>query len=425
MARVESVVYTPHRAEFGPASIQWERVDGAKVIPDLPQIVWADRYPWREANLWLMSMAARRDSNLRTVQTKATALCAYARWLEDTKTEWWDFPARKENRCLVRYRAYLIEARENGHLAPSTVTQRMRVLVGFYRWLKYTGLISPAWPMWQERTVGIRLTDSFGFERTFNVRSTDVSIPNRRAPGERLEDGLLPLSPTDRQSALDFARVNASQELFLMLAVGFFTGMRLQTIADLRVRTLTNAVLEPNVPDLYRLAIGPQAIPPVATKFGVTGQAWIPKILLEELLRYAHSLRRLEREVKAATPDKDRIFLTRFGNPYAKREVDKSVAINVEMHAFRNRAVRAGLSFMSRFRFHQTRCTFATELATLAIQSGGSMHAVAIVKEALLHAHESTSLRYIKFVEKTPLKVEAANAFTRAFLGLSLQSKYE
>jgi hypothetical protein len=49
---------------------------------------------------------------------------------------------------------------------------------------------------------------------------------------------------------------------------------------------------------------------------------------------------------------------------------------------------------------------------------GGAINAIAIVMEAMLHKDEATTFRYIKFVEKTPAKTEAANAFTREFLGI-------
>ncbi|WP_256587759.1 site-specific integrase [Pseudomonas sp. Irchel 3E13] len=294
----------------------------------------------------------------------------------------------------------------------------MRVVIGFYRWLTVTGLLSPDWPMWLERTIGIHLTNSFGLERTLAVTTTDLSIPNRSRPGERLEDGLLPVSAADRNQILNFARKQASEELFLLLTCGFFTGMRIQTLTDLKVKTLTNAIPDPCDQNLYRLGVGPGASPSVATKFGITGQVWITKDLLEELIRYSHSEHRLKREIKASSDCKDLVFLTRFGNPYAQRGSNKSVAINVEMHNFRKAALANGLQTMRDFRFHQTRCTFATELARLAISAGGGIHAVAIVKDALLHKHESTALRYIKFVEKTPIKQELANTFTRAFLGI-------
>ncbi|MBP0633672.1 integrase [Cupriavidus sp. AcVe19-1a] len=73
---------------------------------------------------------------------------------------------------------------------------------------------------------------------------------------------------------------------------------------------------------------------------------------------------------------------------------------------------------MRGFRFHQSRSTFATELARIAIRAGGAVNAIAMVKEALLHKNEATSLKYIRFVENAPSKEDVANAFTREFLGL-------
>ncbi|ANC01149.1 integrase [Pseudomonas putida] len=418
MARLESIDHTPYRSEAHEDRLNWERVVDGRMIKGLPQLFWADGKPWREANLWLMEGACNQEVDLKTVQAKATCLHTYANWLETSDNKWWDFPARKENRCLVRYRGALVAARDNSELSSSTVSQRMRVVVSFYRWLAATNLLSPAWPMWKERTVGVHLSNPFGFKRTLAITTTDLAIPNRARPGERLESGLLPVSASDRNQILDFAQSQASEELFLLLITGFFTGMRIQTLTDLKVKTLSNATPDPCDPNLYRINVGPAASPSVATKFDVTGQVWITRELLEKLLRYSHSERRLKREIKASPDHKDLVFLTRFGNPYAQRGSNKSAAINVEMHGFRKIALANGIQSMRNFRFHQTRCTFATELARLAISFGGGLHAVAIVKEALLHKNESTALKYIKFVEKTPIKRELANSFTKAFLGI-------
>lgn len=377
--------------------------------------------PWREANLWLHENAATRDVTLLTVQTTGTGLHAYAKWLEENSVDWRHFPARKADRCLVRYKGSLIEARDKGILAPSTASQRMRVTVRFYRWLGVTGLISPAWPMWREQTLGIRLTDPLGFDRTVRVTTTDLRISNRKSHGLRLEDGLLPVTVATRDNILGFCRERASEELFLMLALGFYSGLRISSIANLKVQSLTNAVPDPATPELYKIAVGPGADPPVATKYSVTGQAWIPRELLDQLLKYSHSIRRLQREEKARPENKDLVFLTRFGNPYAQRATDKSVAINVEIHALKKLAVKYDADVPKDFHFHQSRCTFATELARLAIRFGGPINAISIVKDALLHKNESISINYIKFIEQSPAKEAAANAFTVAFLGVLSQ----
>lgn len=57
-----------------------------------------------------------------------------------------------------------------------------------------------------------------------------------------MESGLPPVSAVDRDAILDFAKQNASSELYLMLALGFFTGMRLGTICDLRIDTLEQSI---------------------------------------------------------------------------------------------------------------------------------------------------------------------------------------
>jgi hypothetical protein len=43
---------------------------------------------------------------------------------------------------------------------------------------------------------------------------------------------------------------------------------------------------------------------------------------------------------------------------------------------------------------------------------------LAMVKEALLHKDESTTLKYIKFVQHSPIKEAIANEFTKAFMGI-------
>jgi integrase len=378
MARLEAVQFQPQRARVEGERVVWTPAtqcwNGA-----LPQLCWRDGGPWREANLWVYERAVVHKKHPRTVLADASALLGYAKWLEDSQTRWWDFPARKADRCLHRYRGYLVAARDKSQLSPSTVSQRMRVVVSFYRWLKAQGLLSAESPMWRERVIGINVPDAFGFDRTITVRSTDLAIPNRPGPGEGLEDGLLPVSTADRDALLAFAMQHASQELFLLLTLGFYTGLRMGTLADLKVSTLTNAVPDPASPHFYKLAVGPGAHPSVATKFGVTGQVWIPFALVERLREYAHSTRRLQREARADAGNKELIFLTKHGNRYAQRGVNKSVAVNVEMTSLRRKAVYAGLQMAAHFRFHQSRCTFATELARTALKHGTAICAVGIV----------------------------------------------
>lgn len=417
MARLESIKFLPQSPILVGDKIVWTPAQFRKV-DRLPQLFWEDGSPWREANLWLHERAFVDHKNSQTVLACATAVLAYAKWLEQTQTKWWDFPERKKDRCLVRYRGDLIAARDKGQLAPSTTSERMRVVINFYRWLKVQGVLSVDGPLWADRVAQVNWADSFGMKRTLAVLSSELAIPNRSMPCDGPEQGLFPVSTADRDAFLLFAKEHASEELFLFLSLGFFTGMRLGSLADLKLKTLANAVPDQRCKDLFRLSIGPGARPPVATKFGVTGASYIPRVLLERLRGYANSTRRLLRQAKAGPAHGDLVFLTKYGNPYAQRGLDKSVAINVEMWAIKKKASAAGIEMARDFWFHQSRATFGTELARIILKHGSAQEAVAMVMEALLQRNESSALHYIRFVERTPIKIDVANEFTRAFLGV-------
>lgn len=418
MARLEFITYTPHRCTAHNGLLAWAKVKNCTPVKALPQIYWNNSRPWREPNLWAMLRASTNEVNIKTVQSNLISILTYANWLEITKANWWDFPLRKSDRCLTRYRGWLIEARSNGMLAPSTVSQRMRDVILFYRWMHSHNLISPSVTPWIETTRGIKTSNSVGLERTINIQTTDLAIRNNKSIGDCLEDGLLPVSAADRERILIFTKAHGSTELYYMLLLGFFTGMRIGTIADLKVLSLERAIEDPAAKGLFRIAVGPGASPPVHTKYGVTGHIWIAKEILDELIRYAYSARRLVRQSKASKENGGNLFLTKFGNSYCDRNSNRSPAINVEMHHIRRIARELKIQALGNFSFHQSRCTFGTELARELIPITGPINCLEIVKQALLHKDEKTTLKYIKFVQQTPAKEHMANTFTKLFLGI-------
>lgn len=422
MATLEHIHFVPHNLERKESGITYTVSNSRHLIAGMPQIFWAEGSPWREANLWAVERATSGEASLKTVVSNMNGLLNYAKFLELRGLHWLEFPVRKADRCLVLYRGALIKMRDAGQISPSTASEYMRNCIMFYRWVRHRELLAPHVPLWREKTYVVRLFDPVGFERTVNGVTTDLSIPNRKRLGQTLEDGLLPVSATDRDAILDFAAENATPELYLMLALGFFTGMRLGSICDLKVQTLEYAVPDPSAEGLLRIAVGPGAAPPVHTKFGVTGQIWLPEALCDKLLEYAGSWQRMERATKASQENRDLLFLTRFGNAYGRRGTDQSSAVNVEMSNFRKRGIKAGLQTLRKFRFHQSRCTFGTELARLALSAcADAALAIAIVSDALLHApnSEATTFRYIRFVQTAPIKQALSHRFMAAFSGIS------
>lgn len=415
MASLETVNYVSRHPEVDTDRIKWVLSTSDSALA-LPQICWKDGSTWGEANLWALTQSTSQKKDLKTVTRSMAHLTAYAKWLEAEAIDWWHFPAKESERCLSLFRGALVLARDNGKLAPSTTSQRMATVVRFYRWLQSTRLLSTDWPMWQERQVGIKLKDAFGFEHTLRVASTDLAISNRKvAGGVMLEDGLLPVSVAGMNEILQFAEKEASEELYLMLLLGFRSGLRIGSITDLKVQTLANVSIDPVV-GWRRLALGPSARPPVATKLAVSGMVPILDDVLALVEAYSTSTRRLKRQALAAREHRDLLFITRFGAPYGN---ENSRAVNVEMSRLRAAGRTAGIRVFHGFNFHRSRATFATELMRAALGCMPVPDAIDFVREACLHRDEATTLRYVKFIERSKVMAEAADAFTEAFLGLA------
>lgn len=432
MATLELIKYVPHRHSVADdGTVVWERDIACRLIEHLPQLFWADGTPWVEANLWAHERATSGKTDIKTVQSNMGHLHKFAEWLEvankadggegDGGLDWRHFPMLERDRVLIRWRKKLMEERDKfGLLAPSTATQRMNATIHFYRYARVNGFIGRDAPMWQERQVIHRYHDSVGFERTMLLSSTDLAIPNRPRHGLRLEGGLMPITKEQMHELLDFTKGNVSPELHRMLQLGFFTGARIETIADLKKGSFDNAVADPVVPGLVYIAVGPGHKPHVATKFNVQGRILVPDGLFDDLGTYVTDPRRLAREAKAPQENKDLIFLTRFGRRYVERESASGTAVDRAMVDLRRAATLAGLKFMKNFHFHMTRATFGTWLTATLLEMGYDQKAVlTFVSDAMLHKDIEQTLAYIKFVQETKIKIEVANEFTEAFLGLS------
>jgi integrase len=410
MARLEYIRYVPHLPVVESADISWNPDSVVRKIVDLPQIFWRDGTPWREANLWALELGRNRQVKLKSVKSLIGHLHQYSNWLENEQTDWRHFPQTKAHRVLVRYRGALIDDRDRGRLSPSTATARMNAVIRFYRYAAGRNFISHDAPKWQDKTVLLSYFDTAGFERTMSRITTDISIPNRARTGHRLEDGLLPLKTQHMTELLQFSKENVAEELYLMLLVGCFTGARIGTITTLRVSALENSVRDAMVPGMWTIPVGPGT--GIDTKFDVSGHLMVPDQLMTTLKAYATSRRHLDRVIKATDAHKSFLFLTRNSNPYNTASVDRG------MVDLRKIGRAAGMKFLQKFKFHQTRATYGTWLVSICLEKAPVKAAIEFVKRAMHHKNESTTFGYITFIEHTKAKMEVANAFTEAFLGL-------
>lgn len=413
MARVAYLSHEFYEPSLGATGeLLWNPDVAKKPIERLPQIYWNDGRAWDEANVWALDRAASGDVVEETIARAMKYLCAFANYLERRGMDWRHFPLRRQDQVLRKFRKHLMDERDDAMLASSTATSCMNVVIQFYRFANMHGLVGARVPMWADRTVVIPFHDATGFKRAIVQKSTDLSIPNRKPVGSTLEDGLWPLCAEHMDNLLAYTARHETPELHLMLSTGFFSGARIGTITTLTVTSLLTAREDPLVPGVFRLPVGPGT--GIATKFSVPGDLMVPKAVLADLIAYASATMRLLREAKTPRVHKNRLFLTRRGQPYTVGTVDRLV------NDMRRRAVSAGMQFMEQFTFHQSRATFGTWLVELLLNAGASVtDALGIVRDAMLHKDESTTLRYIKFPQNTEARQRAAAAFNQAFTGLA------
>jgi len=394
----------------------WNPEPSSQSYSQIPQIFFNDGEPWRAANRYAVSkLQAVSGNNIKTVVSNMRHLKGYAEWLEDNNVDWRDFPKKIKDRCLFRFRGFLIRQRDEGILKPSYVTARMNAVIHFYRWAQVHGWIERK-EMWKDKTKYFRLASTIGFSRTMTVVSSELSIPNRTRPGLRLEDGLFPISKQNREILLNFLQTRTMVELYYIYLLGFFTGARSETIRTLRLSNIENALDDPTIPSVKRVAVGPPT--KVKTKYNVSGHLLVPAQLVKALQRYAYSARRLTRQARASKQDRTLLFLTERGNGYSETTFTKLVS------DLRVRLLKASHGQFQDMKFHQSRATYGTEMMRLAMNIlPNQTDALVFVRDAMLHKDESTTWKYIKFIRNEPIKEKLSEEFFNLFTGKHKGSK--
>ncbi|QGW99148.1 MULTISPECIES: tyrosine-type recombinase/integrase [Aeromonas] len=396
--------------EFG---LPWVVDEEQRVIHKCPQIFRQDGEPWLEANAYAIQRL-ETGRNIETVNAFMNHLRDYAEFLECEGLDWRYFPQKRKLRCLVRYRGNLIERRDKGRLSPSTASARISAVLAFYRWARAERLLEQQ-PLWEDQHKVIRSHSLVGLPRTLTVTSSDLTISNRKRPGSVVEDGIMPLNQTSRRTLLAFLEAKGMTELYLMFSLGFFTGARIETIRSLRLSTLESAHGDPSISHLQRIPIGPPTL--VKTKFGVSGELLVPLPLLHLLQNYATSTRRILRQAKASQENKTLLFLTTRGKKYEEASFTRL------MSELRKKLVKEGLGEFERLKFHQSRASFGTELMRLCMSTvSHTDDAIAFVRDAMFHKSETTTWKYIRFVQNEPIKEKLSDEFFDFFSGRAAHS---
>ncbi|MGR7271275.1 hypothetical protein ACU615_21500 [Klebsiella aerogenes] len=373
----------------------------------MPHVFFKDGEPWIEANNYALTNIQNMVwGSIKTAMSNMNHLKAYASWLEENNTHWQYFPIIEKERCIHRFRGYLIEQRDSGKLAPSTAKHRMLAVLNFYKWIESKKIIKSG--LWKEAKQTVKFVDDVGFKRSITVSYSDLAIKNRRRIGCSLEDGLSPITSEMRELLLKILYENDKEELYLMHKIAFFTGARSETIRTLQLESLENTISVGKDDGIKCVRVGPPT--KVKTKYGVSGLILFPATLLHELIEYSYSTRRLERQLKSKNKKSSTLFITRSGNPYSDTSFTKEIS---DMRVFLSG--KGHNQFLS-FKFHQARATYGTMLMSFALEIFPfTSNAIGFVRNAMLHKHESTTWRYVKFIEYESFKEKLSDEFFRLF----------
>lgn len=419
MAVLENINHQPMEFESSSCSSShygFKPNKNRKGVASFPHIFFSDGEPWSVANKYALYRYYDLSKDIKTVHREMSHLARYADWLEQTNLHWLHFPKKKSERCLFRFRGYLIELRDEGIVAPSTTTQVMNSVVAFYRWAAAYKHTDDRSSMFDDQTKVISFFDKVGFSRTMSVISSELSIPNRKRTGVRLEGGLTPLSRSSSIILMNHLAQHSNYELYLMTKTALQTGCRHETITTLNISALECAYPDKTIANTLRVRVGPGT--GVDTKFDVSGEVYFPRTLINELAQHYNSAEATLRRSKADVDLHRNIFLTSHGNQYS------SQTFGTLMHRLKQELIDVGHSEFGRFKFHQLRATFGTMLmrALLKTQKMNSLNAIEFVKEALLHKDASTTWKYIQFIEREPVEEQFLDTLWSMFTGTESES---
>jgi len=393
-----------------------ERDAVAVTIQDFPQVYWSSGESWEAANFWLATFfrpVMRGALSLDTLVGLAYCLLHYMNFLEREGIHWMAFPLPQNKRCIFQYHLELQADLKKGSLSFTSGKARLKAVIRLYTDLMGYHLLSQSFSVFEELSLECKIANIAGLERTLAVSKEQLKLRGSTDIMGRVEDGLLPVSFETQKQVLNIAYENASPEVYLMLVLGFYTGMRLSTICDLKLLTLKHARASADG-GFYYLSVGPSvSYAPVATKFGVSGEVPIPANIYDMVHSYIKCSRRLQRLSRASVIDRQLVFLNRNGKTYCRKGRRSSSTVNNQILNIRKAARSQGYELS--FKFHQARATFGADFVLSNLDKPGvSLKSViGTLKDVMLHKSEKATMTYIRFVQANKAKAKWADEFFR------------
>lgn len=423
-----------------------ERIPYQKAsINTLYVILQPDGSIWRDGSLYLYYLSAELGRKAPTVENIAGDLCNFMNEIMEGGRNYLNFEGEQFSRPTYYYQSVMKQAilrktrsgaTESGtkgstrKLGRRTANRKTTSMVGFYRWLVSEGRFRPQQAMWKSSTKHIKYTDRYGFLKTKEVICTDLTFRVTRGTSadDYIEDGgkLYPISRENQRNLIAALVRLQNPEMLLVYTVALTTGMRIQSILNLRfhcIRQDVGSLEGENREALYPIEIGGQ------TKVGAKGnksqKVQMPAWVHYRLTTYLNSKRYKERAMKSPIDDifDEYLFLTRTGKPYYVAEEDSELfnysnerGSAIRQFAKRIRDELKKLHQEFEYQFHDLRATFGMNLIEDHMKNHKEGEVLQtdlldLVRGRLNHSSIEVSMRYLRFRANHPLISHAQSEF--------------
>lgn len=342
-------------------------------------------------NLWLNFLVNVRKA--KNINSNVRAIKRYWTFLESNDLPWNHFPKQRSLKPTYRFKNddLLLSARK-GVIQLSTAATYICHIVSFYKWAGHEGLIhySEDNKPFEMELVQVANSGPLRFiNRNFIVSSTDLRIRN---PRRNLEQQLRPF--TEDEIRIFFQIICSFTEEFLLhQMLQFQCGLRMEEACFFPL----NLIFNPTSSETrFDIEIGPHV--GVPTKYGKIRTIEVPASLMKKMYLYSISSRRSDRQ-KKQTHTKT-LLLNQRGLPMTP--------INVTQHYSKaKKAFKVVTGRALNHRPHDARATYGTYRLASLLEHLQPLDAMTLVMGWMGHRHESTTWRYLRYLNKEKLNSNA------------------
>jgi integrase len=390
-----------------------------------PIVLCADGSPWKEGNLFILSiLEGFINPVMATVQSIASDLADYKNYLDQEGIDPFEFPKRKLLRPTYRYRNFNVLKAQAGEVSLGTAKRRVSRVVSFYNWVINESIAVIENSPWTEKSVHISIKNRHGAAIFKKVKSTDLSIKTLKSENpysETIQDGseLKPLVPSEQVVLFEALSELGNVEMTLIHLIAFYTGARAQTVLTLRASIFQHPI-DSSLEEV-RVKVGPGT--GVDTKNDKLMVLFFPIQLYEKIRIYTLCGRLHQRKLLAKDEHLDYLFLTNRGTPYydSKYGISTFNEDNTKRRPNNGQGVRQFIGNKLiplirrkpgfegfRYKFHDIRATYGLNLTNAQInlvqKRQTNLHkAREFVRSRMGHTSASTTDLYLQYRDNLKL----------------------